>query len=483
MFFIHLKNNKGSALLTIIVVMAVLIILGFSILSTSVSEGKQAVHHANKIQSKYLARTAVDDVAYAIIEDPENYSYSGYDTWSSANTPGMSYDVEVLENVAFPVPGYSNVTGYNIIGTGYVNNARSRVSLGVIKATIQMAVDSALYSMNDIDISNMEVNGIVTSLGGVSYHPIKNDGTGIVSYATVPEAERDASLFGSLFEQVIKYYFYYDDDEGKIDYYLGFEPGRIGGTFSYDGIYNDTYLREMDFITDPSELNGEDAGELNGDDIPIEDGTATISTNGYYNSIDLKDTGVKKLVFDTTGLTEPLDVVVNDLRVNSSGDIEIKGDGHLRLFIKDNLYVQGNFEVDNTGENPTFVELFAVGNAYIDFQTPIQYAEETFRINTDDEGNEYLLESDKNPSARILLDAGSTIDLQANGDFNAYIIGPGATIKITSSDTTVNGFVIGDIFTGTGVKPAGVINYVAPDDDLWKNLNLPWIKYFYQELA
>ena len=66
------KKNKGSALLVVIMVMAVMTILGVSILNISLSQTKQAANEEKRIQAHYLARSGAEATLSAWLNPGEN---------------------------------------------------------------------------------------------------------------------------------------------------------------------------------------------------------------------------------------------------------------------------------------------------------------------------------------------------------------------------------------------------------------------------
>ncbi len=444
MFFIHLKKNKGSALLTVIIIMAFLFIIGTSILSTSVTEAKQAVQHSNKVQANYLARTAVDDTAYRLLEnDSFTPSSDPYELDSNS-----SFSV-VIENVVVDTDEYESVTGFRVVGTGLQNSVQSKVALTLLEATISMAVESAIYSNTDIDISLLDVTGTVSSLGDIKYHKNKFDGDHALTFE---------DRFGSLYYDLIKHYFYFEDGVGTTDYVLGYPHGRSAGSF------NNTLTNLVDTLA-PAVA----------DPVEFTDGEGIISASGSYETMYIDQ---NKLIIDTTSydsatsspegfsVGNPMIIILDSLDMDPQGSIEIEGDGHVRIYVKDSIYSKGDFTIGNAT-----MELFAVDDAYLEFQTPL-YLDSSAESVTDPD------------NVRILLDKGSTLEIQANGEFNAYILGPGANIKLVSSQTTLNGFIIGDVFGGeTNDKPNGIVNYIPPDIDMWKDIDFPLTKWMYEKIS
>lgn len=64
------RNQKGYALLLIIMVVAVLMILGVELLSISYADAKNSIKQANQLKAHYIAQTGLDTTAKYIINNP-----------------------------------------------------------------------------------------------------------------------------------------------------------------------------------------------------------------------------------------------------------------------------------------------------------------------------------------------------------------------------------------------------------------------------
>lgn len=83
---LKLNRRKGSALALVLIVMAVLMILGTSVLRIAVAENRFAQHNENKIQAYYAARSGAQAVAEYIIKDPNNNAEDLLNKTSALNT-------------------------------------------------------------------------------------------------------------------------------------------------------------------------------------------------------------------------------------------------------------------------------------------------------------------------------------------------------------------------------------------------------------
>lgn len=384
----QLKNNKGAALITVLIALVVLSILGIALMSTALADGKQAIYQQDKIQSNYLARSAVDDIASHIIATHNAPSISLPTTKSF---DFGDYTVTKLQ------ASHSNTVFY-IEATGKVNGTSSTVGLTVSKDNPSDLFDKAIYTFDDLNIELMNVSGDIASAG-------------TIKYATNGSTEYDTDLWKA-----------YPGATLELEYTV----------FPIDTDY-------MDLSNNNLSLSGE----------------FTISSDTSYNNVSVPNGSTLRFVV-TDGNT--LIVGINNLSSGNSGSIIVEGGGLLKLYIYNTFESKGDFHVEDGSE----LELMVYKNALVELQTPLSF-------NPNEDPNK----------VRIYLDEDSTLSLQANGNYNAYIHGPEAFIEMQSSQTTVNGAIIGNILQGNGNKPMGVVNYKKPDDS-WSLYQAAFSKRFYQ---
>lgn len=65
-----MKSKRGAALITVVIVFAVLMVMGFAVLAMSLVEAKQVVFQENQMKAYYAARSGADAVAAYLIENP-----------------------------------------------------------------------------------------------------------------------------------------------------------------------------------------------------------------------------------------------------------------------------------------------------------------------------------------------------------------------------------------------------------------------------
>ncbi|WP_156782289.1 DUF7305 domain-containing protein [Geosporobacter ferrireducens] len=130
MMYRYLKNQKGGALVMVLVVMVVLSILGVSLLGSSVAETKFAVHQNNKIKAYFLAKSGAEATA-AWMRNPANNGSSLINKTANNNTiVGIdgAFDIITTQDAVDP-------DLVHIKSIGRVNNAQSEVIL-TLKKTV-----------------------------------------------------------------------------------------------------------------------------------------------------------------------------------------------------------------------------------------------------------------------------------------------------------------------------------------------------------
>ena len=66
------KGEKGSALITVLIVMGVLTVLGAALMHYSMTDNLQVFNDEKRMQAHYLARSGAEAVADYIMKNPEN---------------------------------------------------------------------------------------------------------------------------------------------------------------------------------------------------------------------------------------------------------------------------------------------------------------------------------------------------------------------------------------------------------------------------
>jgi hypothetical protein len=281
------KDKSGNALVLTILVMAVLSVLGISLLGISLSDTKHAIYQERKIQANYLARAGADDLANKIIST-EALPVPSLVGESQVFDDQMKYTIEKIDPLT--VTGWN---GYNISAVGEVNGVRSRVGLTVAKDKPSSVLNHAIYTYDDLNISNLKVYGQVGSLGDVTYDPHKYD----------------TAAYG-------------EPQEG------------IEKSEKYDELPVEIPDLELKTITGYT-------------------GSTLLETNKKYSSI--SPTSDCDVIFNTGSSSDTKSVVIESGLINNSNEMYVIGDGLLKMYIK-SFEFKGNLVVDSSSELEIFVD-------------------------------------------------------------------------------------------------------------------------------
>jgi type II secretory pathway pseudopilin PulG len=155
------KNNKGMVLGLVIIVMAVLSILGLSLITLAVSNTKVIAYQNKTKQAYYLARSGADSVATYLIANPKD------DVMLLSKT---SEDNLHFTNGTFKVSVISlDANTMRITGKGNVSGTEKSTSAVISRQTVGELLDKAIYTNSDLDITGMVVEGDIQSGGNINY--------------------------------------------------------------------------------------------------------------------------------------------------------------------------------------------------------------------------------------------------------------------------------------------------------------------------
>lgn len=107
-----IRNDKGSTMIVVLLVMVVLMILGVVIMNTSVAENKFAKKNEDRIQAYYIARSGAQTVAEYIING-EGEDLIGKTSDPNTQIGGGTFTVTVAEDTSNDLINITSVGEYN----------------------------------------------------------------------------------------------------------------------------------------------------------------------------------------------------------------------------------------------------------------------------------------------------------------------------------------------------------------------------------
>ncbi len=139
-----IKNNKGAAIAVVVIAMAVLMILGTSVLNLGLSETKMSLLNEKDIQAEYIAKAGADIAAKYIADNPETNVTNLSDSLGKGN-----FDAVVTR------PDSSTI---KIVSTGTVDTSSKSVSL-ILKAMTYKDLFTGLRQtgVDALDLTAMNV--------------------------------------------------------------------------------------------------------------------------------------------------------------------------------------------------------------------------------------------------------------------------------------------------------------------------------------
>jgi type II secretory pathway pseudopilin PulG len=157
------KNEQGSALITVLLVMVVLMILGAALMNTSVAENRFATKNEDRLQAYYIARTGAQAVAEFIIHGDAS-DIIGKTSEPNTQIGGGNFTVSVEEDEE------DNI--YNIISIGEYNGTTqtAKIRLTTTGTGTGGIFDYAIAAQSGITANNnvgkLEIIGNLASQHG-----------------------------------------------------------------------------------------------------------------------------------------------------------------------------------------------------------------------------------------------------------------------------------------------------------------------------
>jgi len=277
-----IKEERGAALVVVLIAFVVVSILGFALLNISGAETRFAEHQKDKTQAYYIAHSGADAVATYIIKNPDGLSDSAHKAKVDAIIAANS-DVTSLSGGTFTVDVEAiGTTGIRVNSTGTFDGVTQNVSVNILKRGL---FENAIYAHKNLVLwSGAKVYG------------------GDVQYGESYSEANNADIVNG------------DAISGKLDY-----PENEFPALSW-------YTSVVD-----SDLN---IG--NGASISIDAQSDTIYLEKEYDRINISNHG-EMIITIPAGVVKR--IVVDEMVVD--GTLTINGEGKLLLYVRNSVYFKG----------------------------------------------------------------------------------------------------------------------------------------------
>jgi len=251
-----LKNDKGVALLMVIIIMAFLLILGNSMLSTEIAEVYMNIHDEKEIQAYYIARSAAEALLSNLIENPNSIVGISADsvpeqTYCTTEFAYGTAEIYIVYEGDLP----DGTMQFQINSKGIYKGVSADVVINLIKRRDDdneyEIFENAISCLGVVDIKNLNLtdpkgeleNSLVVDYSGTIYY--YDDETGAKNVAVNPNGEYvwvqyDGSKYYG-YKQIISYE---DKANGTVESVLNNDKTSytVGGTTFYnngDNTYTD----------------------------------------------------------------------------------------------------------------------------------------------------------------------------------------------------------------------------------------------------
>jgi hypothetical protein len=297
------KEKRGSAIITVLIVMGVLTLLGAAILQYSVNDNLQVHNDEKRMQAHYLARSGAEAVAnYIMNHSDEVDELVGKETEPVELGKG-TFKVKVTEQ---------NPEGLLIESTGYVDDFERTVKLQLLPYGSYGLGDFAVFCNSGLSVgNNINITGDVGT---------NAEGEGSINLGNNIEIDGDVLVGpGGDPDEVVK-------TGNNVDIK---SKGQLTSKVSY---------AIPDFPDFPT-LNSKKQIKLKNNE------TCRISEDGDYGSIEMKNNNM--LVIDVGDYVR--EVLVDKLTAGTNLEIQLEGKGRLNLYVKSRFEVKSNSAVNNNG--------------------------------------------------------------------------------------------------------------------------------------
>jgi hypothetical protein len=385
------KDKRGSAIITVLIVMGVLTLLGAAVLQYSVNDNLQVHNDERRMQAHYLARSGAEAVAnYIMNHSDEVDELVGKETEPVELGKG-TFKVKVTEQ---------NPEGLLIESTGYVDDFERTVKLQLLPYGSHGLGDFALFCNSGLNAHN--------------HFTVMGDG----------DVGTNAEDPGSIeFHNQINI-------NGKILVPNG-DPNIVTGNVEIGRLASKVTFAIPDFPNFPKLVSNSPI-RLNSDKLKIEE-------DGDYGSIKSGKNESLSLEIHVGDKDNVREVVVNELTADKDLTIELVGDGRLKLYVKSLLRAGKTCNINDGSVNALTV--------YMGNNSEIQFINDGVFKGTIFFKNKGNITITKMVIYGHIISAGKeelVINGHNNTTINGIIYAPNGRIKFHNHFTMNRGLIVAD---------------------------------------
>lgn len=405
------KNEKGIALVYVILIMVVGTILVTGMIAMSNSENRQSIYQTKNMKAYYIARAGADTMIHRLETIDKQY----WDDFTTQHTT----DPVTYGDGSFTVNILRTGDDYEVVSTGSYQNVQ-QTAKAVLKYDAYSKMDFAIYAKEPVvglsvdtltgDIGSGGTIAFGNSADEASYRPncqekVKMNPEVNTPVLTEVLADLTNTVTHPLYPESIGLHGHGDTATTSAStYFSDVQVTHNGATWTID--------------TSAAEYYKYDNDALNQLEM-----TKTYHTGGKWVVVYIAD---------------PSEI---------AGGLRVTGNNNLMIIVEDQLELSGPLTLVGTGK----VEIHLIDDSNdagdYDFNFATQQA---------------VMGDPSDPGRmQIYMADGTTMNFDTNGSLYGYIIGPDSEVSMTNGNTDLYGALYAKI---VDINASVGIHYVGPDD-------------------
>lgn len=420
------KNEKGIALIYVILIMVVGAILVTGMIAMSQSENRQSIYQTKNMKAYYIARAGADTVIHRLETIDKQY-------WDDFTTQHITTPTAYGDG-SFTVSVLRTGDDFEVVSTGTYQNVQ-QVAKAVLRYDAYTKMDFAIYAKDPIvGLSLDTLIGDIGSGGTIAFGNTADEG----SYR--PNCQEHVKMNPEVNTPVLTEVL--ADLKNTVKHPLYPESIALNGNGNTTTTTASTYFTDVQVTHNGASwiINTDNAEyyKYNNEALDQLEMTKTPQTGGKWMVIYIED---------------PSEI---------AGTLQVTGNNNLMIIVEDQLEISGPITLSGTGKVEIHLIDTSNDNGDYDFNFATQQA---------------VIGVPSDPGRmQIYMADGTTMNFATNGCLYGYIIGPDSKISMSNGSTDLFGALYAKI---VDINSSVGIHYSVPDDS--DAIRLESIQFAYWE--
>lgn len=354
---LNIRNSQGSILGVTLIIFAVLMMLGTFTLSLAVNDNRQAMHHQNKTQAYYIARSGAEAVEAAILTLEDNGEKEKLLDSLAENTKDIEIDkMEFSKGKLEYVRLKKDNDRLLIESKGTVGKiseiTRKVIPINLIKGgegSETIKITNSIFAEDSIILRSIKEDGGYNAIGGISGNIESNGTIELFTNGSSPQ------ISGSITSYENKNILVNGSSYYNINKWISNNENRMKKTNEITKyqtpIFPEQEFHEISGVPEIKEFN------TNLPKTQCLPGT-TIDGDVYFQTIDLKWNEFIQIKAD-----KDINIYVDEFKLAGGNNFQLRviGDKDVNIFVKDRF--ESKSKPISAVNNPT-INLYYYGNSH-----------------------------------------------------------------------------------------------------------------------